>query len=86
MYRFVYAFPDGRVYNRAVGGKDLQESFETFVRVHWQPNDPPGTLAVFQNHAVVARVLVGRDNESGDPVPYLKEIDPPRQHSLACGD
>jgi hypothetical protein len=34
----------------------------------------------------VARVLVARDNETGEPVPYLREIDPPRQQSLACGD
>ena len=86
MWRFVYAFTDGRTYNRAVGGKDLAEAFEAFTRIHWQPNDPPGSLAVFQNHAVVARVLFAMDNETGDLVPYLHEFDPPRQHSLACGD
>lgn len=86
MWRYIYAFPDGRIYNRAVGGKDLAESFETFARIHWQPDEPPGSLAVFRNHAVVARVLMGRDNETGDLVPYLQEFDPPRRQSLACGD
>jgi hypothetical protein len=39
----------------------------------------PATIGVWQGAALVARVLVARDNETGKPVPYLREIDPPSQ-------
>jgi hypothetical protein len=54
------------------------------VREHWLP-ELTATIGVWHDAALVARVLVARNNESGEPVPYLREIDPPPR-SLACGD
>ena len=89
MYRFIHPYPDGRVFNRVVGGKDLQAAFETFAREHWLP-ELTSAIGVWHNAALVARVLPAWDNETGEPVPYLKEIDPPPRPdppcSLACGD
>ena len=58
---------------------------DTFAREHWMP-ELTGAIGVWLNAALVARVLVAWNSETGDPVPYLREIDPPRQQSLACGD
>jgi hypothetical protein len=75
MYRFVHAFPDGCVYNQVIGGKDIREAFEKFADIYWSPNDPPGALAVFQDHAVVALVLFAKDKKSGVLLPYLRELE-----------
>jgi hypothetical protein len=86
-YRFLHPYPDGRVFNRVVGGADLQTAFNTFAREHLLP-ELTATIGVWEGTALVARVLVGRNNETGEPVPYLREIDPPPRQtcSLACGD
>ena len=84
-FRFIHPYPDGRIFNRAVGGNDLRAAFNTFFHDHWIP-ELTGAIGIWQGETLVARVLVGRDNETGEPVPYLREIDPPRQQSLACGD
>ena len=54
---------------------DVYEAFDTFAREHWLPV-LAATIGVWQGGTLVARVLVGRNNESGEPVPYLREIDP----------
>ncbi len=86
MFRFIHPYPDGRVFNRVVGGKDLPTAFKTFVSDHWIP-ELTGAIGVWQGETLVARILVRLDGEGGKPVPYMREIDPPpQQHSLACGD
>jgi hypothetical protein len=45
-----------------------------------------GAIGGWQYAALVARVLVAWNSETGESAPGLQEIDPPRQQSLACGD
>jgi hypothetical protein len=87
MFRFLHPYPDGRVFNRVVVGSDLQAAFETFVRDHWLP-ELTGAIGVWHNAALVARVLLAWNSETGDSVPYLIEIDPPPSHAnrFACDD
>jgi hypothetical protein len=54
---------------------DVYETFDTFAREHWLP-ELAATFGVWQGGTLVARMLVGRNNESGESVPYLREIDP----------
>jgi hypothetical protein len=84
-FRFIHPFPDGRVFNRVVRGNDLRAAFKTFVSKHWIP-ELTGAIGVWQGGTLVARILVRPDGENGEPVPYIREIDPPPPPSLACGD
>ena len=45
-----------------------------------------GAIGVWQGETLVARVLVRPDGKNGEPVPYIREIDPPPPPSPACGD
>jgi hypothetical protein len=76
MFRFLHPYKHGRVFNRVVGGKVLQAAFETLVRDH-RLLEPTGAIGVWRGTALVARVPLAMANETGDPVPYLKEFDPP---------
>jgi len=85
MFRFILPRLDGTVLDFAIGAADLPAAFERFARDWWRP-EMTGSFGVWKNHALIARVLVGMDRHTGDLVPYLRDIDPPRQQSLACGD
>ena len=88
MFRFILPFPDNTVLNVAIGANDLPAAFEQFTRDWWNCG-MTGAIGVWQNHALVARVLVAMDKDTGDLVPYLQEIRgivPSTANRFACGD
>lgn len=88
MFRFLCPKLDGTVMDFAIGAADLQAAFEQFARDWWRP-EMTGSFGVWQNHALVARVLVAMDKNTGDLVPFMQElaaVAPSQANRFACGD
>jgi hypothetical protein len=72
IYRFVFPYTDGRLYQRAITGSDLQAAYETFIRVHWHPSFP--AVGVWHGSQLAARVISVFNDQTSKLEPALREI------------
>jgi hypothetical protein len=72
MWHFMFPFSDGTASHLILGGNDLAQAYDEFKRYFWNPCTP-GAIGVWQNGALVARILPGLDQETGENVPLLQE-------------
>lgn len=82
MFRFILPRLDGTVIDIAIGARDLPAAFEQFSRDWWR-QEMTGSFGVWQNHALVARVLVAMDKTTGDLVPFIQELTPWKSNASA---
>lgn len=73
MFRFIQPQLDGSVIDIAIGAKDLQSACDQFADNWWRP-EMTGAWAVFQNHALVARMLPVYNDATGDTTLMYREI------------
>lgn len=72
MWHFLLPKPDGSVFHIVLGGKDTAAAFEEFAREYWHEG-LTGSIGVWMNHCLCARVTTIVNNDTGEVRPYLQE-------------
>jgi hypothetical protein len=75
MFHFILPRPDCSVFHVAIGATDLAAAFDQFQLLWWRP-ELTGAIGVWQNHALVARVLPICNPQTGELECFLQEIKP----------
>ena len=73
MFRFIAPLADNQLFHVALGGRDLYAAFDEFRR-HWWQSHIPSAIAVYHNHALVARVLPTLNLETLEMEPRLEML------------
>ena len=76
MFHFVMPRPDCTVFHVALGARDLEHAFEQFKRDWFRADEHAGSMGVWHNAALTARVLPIRNQHTHELEPIMEIIKP----------
>lgn len=56
MFRFLIPFPDGTVWDVAIGANTLEDAVDQYTKLWWNVTTP-GAIAVYHNTCLAGRIL-----------------------------
>jgi hypothetical protein len=74
MFHFVMPRSDCTVFHVALGARDLEHAFEQFQRDWFRAHEHTGSVGVWHNAALTARVLPISNPQTGEIEPFMQII------------
>jgi hypothetical protein len=72
MYKFLMPHLNDHVMNIGIRADSLAEAFNEFISEYWEPR-MTGSIAVYQDRYLCARIMPVVNGDSGECRPFLQE-------------